>query len=379
MFQSRRGNPADICNVLLALLGMSPAVLTETVWALSHENPPVIPDRIFVLTTRPGREILVQRLFEDDGWSRLIGALKRERLQIEGKLQFGCAGDHIRLLPKPDGSGDLEDIITKEDSRHSADFMMRCVREFAEEPGTRLISSIAGGRKTMSAILTSCMTLLGRRQDRLCHVLVNPPYDSHNLRPQFLFPIPRQNHSLPGCGKVFPSSKARIELTDIPYVRAREWYERAHGHAPPSYMSLVRMVQGLSPEEGDYPSIAIDMYKGRFWIEESEVRLSSAEFAFFSILARRLAEHRSFKSWPELEADVLELRARRNELSQPAWLHDFCEKKFDLKEDARKLASSIRKKVAPLIGDRDLLEALVPSLRSGNRAVYPATKIRFHN
>ena len=58
-------------DVLLALLGMSPAVLTETVWALAHENPPILPDRIGVITTRPGRDKIKKILFDDrpDGLS----------------------------------------------------------------------------------------------------------------------------------------------------------------------------------------------------------------------------------------------------------------------------------------------------------------------
>lgn len=30
-------------TILLAVTGLSPAVVTETVWTLAHENPPVIP------------------------------------------------------------------------------------------------------------------------------------------------------------------------------------------------------------------------------------------------------------------------------------------------------------------------------------------------
>ena len=38
--------------VLLAVTGMTPAVLTETVWALARQDPPVIPDRVVVVTTK---------------------------------------------------------------------------------------------------------------------------------------------------------------------------------------------------------------------------------------------------------------------------------------------------------------------------------------
>lgn len=41
--------------ILLAVTGSAVAVLTETVWALAHERPPVIPRRVVVVT--PGRQL----------------------------------------------------------------------------------------------------------------------------------------------------------------------------------------------------------------------------------------------------------------------------------------------------------------------------------
>ena len=39
-------------TVLVVGMGTSPAVLTETVWALAHSNDPVVPDEIEVITTK---------------------------------------------------------------------------------------------------------------------------------------------------------------------------------------------------------------------------------------------------------------------------------------------------------------------------------------
>ena len=46
MNQNNRADESE--RVLFAVLGMSPAVLTETVWALARETPPVIPHRVVV-------------------------------------------------------------------------------------------------------------------------------------------------------------------------------------------------------------------------------------------------------------------------------------------------------------------------------------------
>lgn len=362
--------------VLFSILGISPAVLTETVWALIHETPPVIPDHIVVLTTRPGREQLGRVLFEENGWNEFLQELRNKGVDISSRLRFGLASDHIRLFPKGDGTGDLDDIVTPEDSQAAADFIMRCLREFSEDPGTCIIASIAGGRKTMGALLTSCMVLLGRNQDRLCHVLVSAPYDSRDLSPLFLFPNPRTLHQLQGRSEIFPSSAAHLELTDIPFVRVRGWYQKIHGGTPSSYMSLVRLVQGLSPEIKYYPQIVLDMRMGQLRVDGRQVVLSSGEFTLFAVLLRRASKGQPVSSWAAIERDILDLQQTANVPREAAWLHDFCERRFDLKEDARKLASSLRKKIAPFLPDSSLVERLVPSIRSKKVEPYPKVRVR---
>ncbi len=41
-------------TTLVAVSGMSPAILTETLWALGQEEPPVVPDEVVVITTSAG-------------------------------------------------------------------------------------------------------------------------------------------------------------------------------------------------------------------------------------------------------------------------------------------------------------------------------------
>ena len=43
-------------QILVAGIGTSPAVLTETAWALAHQKNPVVPDDIVVIATKPGKE-----------------------------------------------------------------------------------------------------------------------------------------------------------------------------------------------------------------------------------------------------------------------------------------------------------------------------------
>ncbi|MGY8690192.1 MAG: hypothetical protein ACKVHP_20950, partial [Verrucomicrobiales bacterium] len=107
--------------ILFAMVGLSPAILTETVWALAHEEIPVIPDRVVVVTTKAGRARLQEELFTQDGqgmtiWKSLRAVLESEGYEIGDKLVFGMAGDSVRLCSAIDPESritmDLEDIRT---------------------------------------------------------------------------------------------------------------------------------------------------------------------------------------------------------------------------------------------------------------------------
>ena len=45
-------------TILVAGMGTSSAVLTETAWALANQEQPVVPDEVVVITTKSGKEAL---------------------------------------------------------------------------------------------------------------------------------------------------------------------------------------------------------------------------------------------------------------------------------------------------------------------------------
>jgi hypothetical protein len=42
-------------RILIAVTGISPAILTETVWALAQRDEPWLPDQVIAVTTRTGK------------------------------------------------------------------------------------------------------------------------------------------------------------------------------------------------------------------------------------------------------------------------------------------------------------------------------------
>ncbi len=62
-------------TILIAGMGTSPAVLTETVWALAHQEHSVVPDEVVVITTRSGKDALRTAVMSGTPsvWERLKG------------------------------------------------------------------------------------------------------------------------------------------------------------------------------------------------------------------------------------------------------------------------------------------------------------------
>lgn len=125
-------------NVLVAVVGMSPAILTESVWALAHEKNPAIPEQIVLITTVPGMRTIQELLLDNGAWNRMIESLSASGVATKNRLRFGAAQDHIRLLPSSDGRENIADITTPESSAAAADFIMKTLREFTENPETRV-------------------------------------------------------------------------------------------------------------------------------------------------------------------------------------------------------------------------------------------------
>jgi CRISPR-associated protein (TIGR02584 family) len=355
-------------TILVAGVGLSPAVLTNTVWALAHEKEPVFPGEVVAITTLPGQKRIAAQLMESNGWQRLLRTLQKKGLPVEDKLAFG-ATDSIRVLG--DGKRDFDDIATPAQNDAAADFILKVLRQYTEDPGTRVIVSIAGGRKSMSALMISCMSLLGRTQDRVCHVLVNEPYEQR-MEPPFLFPERGVKHKL--GGKTYLSVKGKPVLSDIPFVRVRGWYEKEFRSVPPSYMQLVRKVQGIAPEPANYPAVRLDARQGTMLIGKVGVDLSASEFALVYIMLNRGKKNLPPAGWLDLETDFAQLL----DCKVPGgvnWFHNFKDAGTPDPEDFRKWASSARAKLRRAFAEPSLAELLLPSMKRKNTHTYPKDKI----
>lgn len=269
--------------VLIVGMGISPAVLTETVWALAHQAEPVIPDEVIVLVTMSGRDKLCREILSGDKpvWGEMLAALKKEHIDTDGKLVFGEMSIHV--IPDGHGNG-IPDLRSGEDNLRAADFMLREIRQYTESPDTTVLTSIAGGRKTMSALLFSCMSLLGREGDKVFHVLLPPEFEGGVEHPVY-FPKKGVTYTNRLTGKKLKGDKYRSELFEVPFVRMRGWYQEKFKSIPPTYRTLISRIQTVAPPAVIHPDVEIDAWNGLVHVKGEDVRLGAVEFATLMLLA----------------------------------------------------------------------------------------------
>jgi CRISPR-associated protein (TIGR02584 family) len=124
-------------NVLLCLTGLSPQVVTETLWVLVAREK-TTPDEVHVITTATGREFVLSRLLQRD-----TGAFHRFCAEYgirPGKISF--TQDTVHVIQGDDGP--IDDIRDSGDNRRAAEAIHALVSTLASEPDTVLHASAAG-------------------------------------------------------------------------------------------------------------------------------------------------------------------------------------------------------------------------------------------
>ena len=148
-------------NILLAVTGMSPQVVTETLWALATDkDEPFIPDAIHILTTAKGREKAIKGLLVDGH----LEALKKDWPQL-AKVKFDESCIHVFRRKQEDGGDEIEDITTEEENFCIADTILEHMRQFTKDEHCRALHvSLAGGYKQMSFYMGYIFSLLPARK-----------------------------------------------------------------------------------------------------------------------------------------------------------------------------------------------------------------------
>jgi CRISPR-associated protein (TIGR02584 family) len=272
-----RGHP----TVLLSVAGLTPQVITETLYCLLVQTtPPADVREVHVLTTRVGAEQVRKDLLRPrDGW---LSRFCRDYGIPPTRIRFEPSCIHV---PAGAEGKPLEDVRTPDDNARVADAVLALVRDLTRNPRVALHASVAGGRKTMGLFLGIAFQLFARPHDRLSHVLVWPPeIESH---PEFFYPPPKPTVYTVKAGTI-DSHQVKVELAEIPLLLLRDRLSGLDLEGL-SYSALVGRAQQELGRLTSPPALRIHAASRSLRIAGDTIEFTPVQYAVYAILARRRA------------------------------------------------------------------------------------------
>lgn len=258
-------------RVLLSACGMTPQVVTETLYCLrvaAEEGFAV--NAVRIITTARGRDVARAALLVAGHFQRLCRDYGLDDIDFDESS--------IEVIHDAHGH-ELEDIRTPEQNAAAADCITDLIRRLTADPDTALHVSLAGGRKTMSYYTGYALSLFGRAQDQLSHVLVTANYETE---PEFFYPTPDSQAIHTRDGRHLDASRATVMLARIPFVRLRDTLPARLLRQQTSFSEAVRWSNlDQAPE-----SVEINLRARTLLIAGEPVLLSLKELALYSAFAR---------------------------------------------------------------------------------------------
>lgn len=277
-------------RILLAVTGLSPQIVTETLYALCVVRKPVfIPTEIHLLTTVEGAERARLDLLSGKAWFK---KLCNDYDLPEIRFDLDC----IHVLQDAIGNR-LDDIRSVEDNEQAANTITDVVRQFTLDEDSALHVSIAGGRKTMGFYVGYALSLYGRAQDRLSHVLVSAPYEAH---PEFYYPTPYSCviHTRGAKPRPMDTAEAKVTLAEIPFVRLRHGLPETLLQGKTDFKTAVKAVQKeLSP-----PHIEYNAAQSSLHCADTQIKLPAALLAFYVWFIARKLDNKKAIRWATADA-----------------------------------------------------------------------------
>lgn len=270
---------------LLMTIGRTPQVVTETLYSLAagpaaSGGTGFVPTEIRLVTTLEGKRQAELDLLGESGRIRALCRM------------YGLAAEAITFTPEmihvvsgPDGEG-LDDIRTVSDNEQAANAIVQLVRGLTSDDHCALHVSLAGGRKTMGFYLGYALSLFGRTQDRLSHVLVDADFENS---PDFFFPTVETQILRLRDKRTADASQARVTLADIPFVSLRGHLGvELLGDASASYTDIVMRARMDLGREVRPASLRLEFETLTAWCGDTPVKFPPTLFAWYAWMADRV-------------------------------------------------------------------------------------------
>lgn len=284
-------------EILIFVAGATPQIITETIYALSQQEPHVFPDEVYIITTSTGRKRIEDTLIEK-------GILKE--LTAEYDLPQIELSENSFITVKDAEGNEIDDIREGSDTEAIGDLITSFIRDKTKDSTARLHCSLAGGRKTMSFYMGSALQLFGRPWDKLYHVLVTPEFESN---PGFFYkpkkdrmltpPIPLINKE--GRGEISGKSgkgehgglkplntkDAEIYLAELPFIRLSQKLS-LHGKG---FKELVAEGQREIDTATMQPLLTVKLREGTVYIGDIPIDMVPIQLMIYTAYLRQKLDH----------------------------------------------------------------------------------------
>lgn len=303
-------------NILFLVTGMTPQIITETLWALACDpakQEKWVPNEIQVLSTTTGLKKIKDNLLGDNG----IFKKMCEEYNLP-EIKF----DESSLNAIVDKEGNkLDDLKTPEENELAADMICQKVREFTQDDNVSLHVSIAGGRKTMGFYAGYALSLYGRMQDRLSHVLVSEKYET---LPKFYYPALKKGQNIIEKPRkkteqghdvyeeeLLDAFDAKVWLADIPFVRLRKSIDPNSEVFNKSFSTVIEMANlSLQPFV-----VILDVNDRKVIIGDKECKLGPKEFSLYLLVAElKLKEKSETLYYPPEDCPEITIKEEHQQL-----------------------------------------------------------------
>ncbi|KAF0151028.1 MAG: family CRISPR-associated protein [Ignavibacteria bacterium] len=252
-------------NILVCVSGLTPQIITESLFCLAiKEKTPI--HEIYVITTARGREVI---LGLDKAVSTPKIALKTEIESLCSKYKISVPlfinnSDHI-IVAKEE-SIELSDVRSDKQNKLFPNKVAEFIRLKSLEKETVLYCVISGGRKSMSVHLAFALSLFGRENDRLLHVLTS------------------EENEFKGFYPLNKKEALALELSEIPFVRLRSLIVSSDASEKilnKKFSDIVELTQKQLKKLSDRKQLFIDVENRSLYYDGNSIQLEPLEFAIY--------------------------------------------------------------------------------------------------
>lgn len=265
---------------LLALLGLHPKVLTETLYGLCVKRSIAIT-KVIGIASGVAKQKIVSELLNPVAGE--FYTLCREYPECFTGIQLSPESVRVARL----GDEEIADIANSRQSQAYLNLIMGTVMEMTSHKEVCLHTVVAGGRRTMSVYLAMVMQLLARPQDRMYHLFVEPWEAETNS--DFYFPTRHSKPMITYDGRAFDAKDVRVDLVEIPFLRLRPRVP-AELLASADYQNILNWVQREVDVAPQLLPLHIDAQQHCILIGAIPIPLEPVELAIYWFFAKKSAK-----------------------------------------------------------------------------------------